>query len=147
VATLPLETNVYHALERVLQARTVPATCVDLFDVPEIRAIASDVNAVSDALGNLYRRGYLYREPAAKTPRSQAKWAYAWKRVKAPTPFTPEAQHDMAVRAEDARPRSGAPVTGRTLLDKPTIRISETGGRVVIDLGQLRITIESGPGG
>lgn len=138
---LPIETNIYHVLERILQSKTEPVTCVELYDLPEIRTLAHGVNHVSDALGNLYRRGYLYREPAPKTPRSQAKWAYAWKHVKKREQHAVE-QVAMMQRAFDAQPRDAAVV--HTLLDKPHMRISESGGRLVIELAKMRITIEPG---
>lgn len=151
MATLPSEKNLYHVLERVLKTKTEPQTCVTLFDEPAIRKLADSVNAVSDALGNLWRRGYLYREPAPKTTRSQAKWAYLWKEPEKRKVMHPAELQAMSARAFDAQPREEAPPThvGQLLMSKPSIRITDYGGSVVIDLPQLQVTIKTtnGPGG
>jgi hypothetical protein len=139
------DTNIYYQLEQYMQAHPGLFTCVDLFDVPAIHAVAQNANHVSDALGNLYRRGYLYREPAAKTPRSQAKWAYGWKTVKPKRDLAPSQIETMAQAAYDARPEPTPKKISPSVPadNKPQMTITEHEGRVTIELASLRITIES----
>jgi hypothetical protein len=140
MGTLPSERNLYHVLERVLKTQTHPQTCVTLFDVPEVRAIAADVNAVSDALGNLWRRGYLFREPALKTPHSQAKWAYSWKPANFRRVLHPAELAEMQARAYDAQPRHSV-VAELPIAKKPAVHVE--GDSVVIDLPNVHVVITS----
>jgi hypothetical protein len=52
-------------------------TSVELFDYPEIRKHATDINAVSDYCGHFYRRGFLSRV-SVRGP-GKAKYAYSFK--------------------------------------------------------------------
>ena len=43
-------------IEQQLQQSSSPMTCHDLFEVPEIRAVAPSANRISDYLGVMFRR-------------------------------------------------------------------------------------------
>lgn len=73
--------ELYSRLEQHLKTTLEPLSCTDLVDLANIREITDDANRVSDALGNLWRRGYLNRHYAAKILGSQARWAYTWKKT------------------------------------------------------------------
>src|SRR5690349_20515431 len=74
----PTDTGLYKAIEKHLRQAKTALTCVDLYDRPDVRAKAIDANQVSDALGHLWRRDFVKRRPAPKTPHNQARWAYYW---------------------------------------------------------------------
>lgn len=140
--------GVYHVLEILLKATDKPLTCVELYDDPDVKKFAPNVNKVSDYLGHMWRRGLLGRMPAAKQVGSQARWSYFWKNDTA----VPNAL--LGPKAERPAP---APVqvpelpedtteqttTSTEILSKPSIAISESGGVVVIDLPSLVITIKT----
>jgi hypothetical protein len=74
------ETGLYELLESLLKKSDRPQTCVELFDVQEIRDIAASSNRVSDYLGHLWRRGKVTRVPAARNSVNDgSRWAYAWR--------------------------------------------------------------------
>lgn len=49
--------DLYALLRDHLRVADTPLTCHDLYDVPEIRAVAPSANRVPDYLGVLFRRG------------------------------------------------------------------------------------------
>lgn len=62
-------------------------TCVDLLEIATIRKVAVaeygkdmrvTTDKVSDALGLMWRRGYLKRFPAPQTSKTLARFAYLW---------------------------------------------------------------------
>lgn len=126
------EGGLFQALLDILKKYDEPKTSVELFDLPEIREHAESANRVSDYLGGLWRKGLLVRTPAPRGLNSSARWMYALKdknsaKNKAPAPVY-EFQKTKSSNA---------------ILDKPSIKITEDGGFITIDLPQLRITIES----
>lgn len=141
MSTVQSELTLYHVLEQHLRTTEQPVTCVDLYDHPDVKAHADSVNKVSDTLGHLWRRGYLDRFVAPKTPHSQAKYAYIWKgpRLAKPAPKSAvPAQPPAAAHDGGARPTGVVPI-----LSRPTIEISQDGANVVIDLPQLQIIIRA----
>ena len=137
--------NLYQAIEARLKAATQPLSCVDLFDFPEIRKLAPDVNKVSDALGNLWRRNYLGRETAPKILGSQARYAYFWREPKRQKVLHPAELQALQARAFDARPSSvevDSP-TQKTVLSRPSSEITDDGRVILIDLPQLQISIRT----
>lgn len=129
----PTETGLYLALEKHLKQAKQPMTCVDLFEKSDVRAKAQDANQVSDALGHLWRRDFVKRVPAPKTPHSQARWAYWWpdEVSKVAPDLRREAIEATAVHHEPAR----------VLLSRPTVTVTESGGVIEIELPQLSIRI------
>lgn len=126
--------GIYHQLELELKKSSRPLTCVDLFDVPEVRKHADSARRVSDYLGHMYRRGLLGREPVPKTINSQARWGYYWKdrsQVK-----------DLAAQKTEEVMQSLMASTGK-ILSKPNIEVTDHGGTVIIELPQLTITIRT----
>lgn len=131
--------GIYNTLETLIKRSEKPLTCVELYDDPDVRQFADSINRVSDYLGHMYRRGLLGRESAAKTPNSQARWAYFWK---------DKAEALAARKASVKPPAVPAPVVElpssiRKILSKPNIEISDNGATVVIDLPELTVTIRT----
>lgn len=125
--------GIYHTLEQHLKQASHPLTCVDLFDVPEIRKFADSPRRLSDYLGHMYRRGLLSREPAPKTVNSQARWGYYWKN-----------RSEVKDRAVETQKVMDAVMASPTkVLSKPNIEVTDHGGTVVIELPQLIITIRT----
>ncbi len=95
--------GIYHVLERILKASPKPLTSVELFDSPDVRQFAEDVNQVSDYLGHMYRRDYLSRVPSRGI--GQARYAYTWKHPKlgsrVDTPVQRKAQPKLVLRTEN----------------------------------------------
>lgn len=90
--------EIYAVLEEHLRSDTEPRTCVELMDLPDVRAAAlaeygKDVriatNKVSDALGLMWRKGLLNRYPASRTGSTFARYAYTWDRKRDSTVVTP----------------------------------------------------------
>lgn len=132
--------GIYGELEKLLKESPEPLTCVDLYDHPEIQEHATTINRVSDYLGHMYRRGLLGRVVAPKSPNSQARYAYYWKE--------PKRKQRAAVAASASSPQPDLAVTARSttptrLLDRPSIKITEDGSIVLIELPQLTITIQT----
>lgn len=120
--------GLFPALEAALKAASDPLTAQDLFDLQDIRPLASSVNRVSDYLGNLWRKGIVVRTPAPKTGESRARWAYAWKGNKGPK------LHDAVE------------YTPRVLADRPTMLVTEEGNVLTIEFPNLIISIRQKPG-
>ena len=115
--------SIYHAIERLLKATDHPLTSVDMFDMSDIKAHAADVNEVSDTLGYMWRKGYLTRQAAPKTPLNQSKWAYSWGSI----PDKP----------------TGSPMSIADLkMLRPHISISEKNGSVTLSFPEFTITIQ-----
>jgi hypothetical protein len=121
--------GIYHALEVQLKKSAQPVTCVDLIEVPEIRAFTDSVSRLSDYLGHMYRQGLLARTPAPKMPNSQARYAYYWKK---------RSEVTLAPAPVSAPVHVDAP---QTILSKSSIEIRDDGKSVVIDLPFMRIVI------
>lgn len=132
--------GIYHVLETILKRSDRPLTCVELYDNPDVRKFADSTGRVSDYLGHMYRQGLLGREPAPKTPNSQARWGYFWKNR---SEVQPKVVQMTAPPANE--PTSGGNVVPlqRKVLSKPNIEISDNGGTVVIELAELTITIKT----
>lgn len=129
--------GIYNTLETLIKRSEKPLTCVELYDNSDVRSFADSINRVSDYLGHMYRRGLLGREPAPKSPNSQARWAYYWKnKVEAQA-----ARAALEVHAPESKPE--LPASIRKLLSKPNIEISDNGATVVIDLPELTVTIRT----
>lgn len=130
--------GIYHIIEIILKAATDPMTCVDLFDTADVKKFAATSNRVSDYLGHMWRKGLIGRVPAPAKAGSSAKWAYFWRTEgdePAPALMGPRAPKKVA--APEVVP---AVVS---LIKKPSIEISDSGGVVVIDLPGLVITIKT----
>lgn len=106
-----------------------PRTCGELFDLPQVKAIANTANRVSDYLGGLWRKGELVRIPAPRTDSSAARWQYAWKA-------------GSEVQGIEYEPAISQAI-GNMLLKKPNIEISENGNVIMIDLPGLNIVIRT----
>jgi hypothetical protein len=122
------ETGLTSALETALQATTEPLDCVQLFDMPEIRAYAASVSRVSDYLGNLWRRGLVVRLPTVKNPDGRARWLYQWRGNR-----TPSAETIVYVP--------------RVITDRPSMLIMEEGNVMNIEMPNLVISIRQKPMG
>jgi hypothetical protein len=123
------EKGLYDALEEELKKSEHPLSCAQLFDKSSIRKHAATVNRVSDYLGNMWRRGELVRLPAGQSGDSRARWLYAWKgRPKTSLP-TMEDAIDFLEK--------------QTILQRPSLEISESGKTIKIELPNLVITIAS----
>ena len=75
---MPTRTQLFPAIERVLQASLAPMDCTELFAMPEIKKHATTVARVSDYLGNLWRRNAVLRLPAHDANNSRSHWCYQW---------------------------------------------------------------------
>lgn len=117
------------AIEAVLKEATEPMDCVQLFDIPAIKALAPSQNRVSDYLGVLFRKGVLSRV-AGSTTNSKARWAYIYRKRE-----TPEWKIPKNKEVIDFRPKS--------LLDRPDLYIAEDGDFINIELPGFSITIKA----
>jgi hypothetical protein len=116
------ETNLFAALEQALQTSLTPLDCTQLYAMPEIRKNALSPNRVSDYLGNLWRKGLVYRLPAPNDGKSRTRWLYEWK-----VGATPAAD-----RIE---------YTPRVLADRPSLLITEQGSVVTLEMPCLIVSI------
>lgn len=123
--------GLYGALEQALRAANEPMDCQSLYELPEVREHANSVNRVSDYLGNMWRRGDVLRVPAPRLGNSRARWMYVWKgrTVQRPT---------VAQVMENAQ---AASASVQTLLQRPSMEITQEGRKVVITLPNFTITI------
>lgn len=128
-----IEGGLFEALEHVLKNAKQPYTCVEMYDLPEIRKLAESSNRVSDYLGGLWRKGKVLRLPAPRTSNSSARWMYAWK------PQAEGKARSTAVEYQAPLRTAGH----ATLYSKPNIEITENGGMITIDLPSLSITIRT----
>lgn len=133
----PSDTGLYEALMNHLAAADRPLTCVDLYDERDVKQKATDVNMVSNALGHLWRRDYIKREPAPRTPLNQAKWAY----------YIPDGAAAPGAKHRRTLPAPPLPAaieeTARTLVDRPSMKITDDGNNIEIELPNFTISIRS----
>ena len=116
------EDRLFPALEQALQTSLTPLDCTQLYAMPEIRKHALSVNRVSDYLGNLWRKGLVFRLPAPKNGQGRTHWLYEWKKGAAPAPDRIE-------------------YTPRVLADRPTMLVTEQGSVLTVELPNLLISI------
>lgn len=123
--------DLYPLLQQHLRIAERPLTCHDLFDIPEVRAVAPSANRVSDYLGVMFRKGMLSRVQAAddEAEHGRARWAYVW-REKA----TPEWKKATKINTVDYRPKP--------LLDRPNLYITEDGTHLNIEMPEISIQIQ-----
>lgn len=122
------EDGLFGALEVELKKAKEPLDCVALFEKQSIRQHASNVNRVSDYLGNMWRKGLVLRLPAPKGDGTRSRWLYVWKNR--PPPAKPSLED--ALQLEQVR----------TLFSKPNVEISEEGNSVIITMANVTITIK-----
>lgn len=122
------ESGLIPALETTLQAATTALDCVQLFDMPEIKAHAASVTRVSDYLGNLWRRGLVERLPAEKSPDGRTRWSYQWRRNRTPSP-------------------ESIVYSPRVIADRSSMLITEEGNIMTIEMANLVIQIRQKPMG
>jgi len=133
----PSDTGLYEVIEKHLKNAERPLTCVDLFDKQDVKHRAEDVNVVSNALGHLWRRDFIKRQAAPRSPHDQSKWAYYWPSdehpgfAKTPRPRIIEAERPLAKTLP------------QTLLSKPNMTISDDGKNIRIDLPNFTIDIRA----
>lgn len=118
--------KLFPALERALQTAAAPMDCTQLFDLPEVRKNAASVARVSDYLGNLWRKGLVFRLPAPKGSDGRSRWMYQWKAGAVSVPDCVE-------------------YTPRVIADRPTLLITELGNVVTVELPNLIISIRQKP--
>lgn len=124
------ENGLFNVLERELkQVAPEPRNCVELYDIPEVRALTNSVNRVSDYLGNLWRKGKLTRLPSPRTETNAARWMYAWK--------TGSEEQGLTYSPSTVQP------LGNTILKRPSIQITENGNIITVDLPGLNIVIRT----
>ena len=120
--------EIYRVLEEAIRASATPMTCVDLLEIASIRKVAvadygTDMRVttdkVSDALGLMWRRGYLKRFPAPQTSKTLARWTYLW---------------------DDKVSRPAAPVSFPA--GKTGIVISEKDGGVLIEFDKFTVFVK-----
>lgn len=117
-------------IEQQLRTADHPLTCHDLFDVPEIRAIAPSANRISDYLGVMFRRGQLSRvQSTTECEHGRARWAYIWKEKD-----TPAWREQTKLEPKQFRPKP--------VLDRPNLYVTEDGGHLTLELAELTITIQ-----
>ena len=121
--------ELFPAIEAVLKEATEPMDCIQLFDLPQIKAIAPSANRVSDYLGVMFRKGILSRV-AGSTTNSKARWAYIWRHKEAPAWKIPKGKEII-----DFKPKS--------LMDRPDLYIAENGDFINIELPGFSITIKA----
>jgi hypothetical protein len=120
--------GLFPVLEAALKAASQPLTCQDLYDMPEVQALAASVNRVSDYLGGLWRKGLVVRLPAPKDSNSRSRWMYEWKGSKGPKVYG----------AMEYAPR--------VLADRPSVLITEEGSVMTLEFPNLIIQIRQKPG-
>jgi hypothetical protein len=120
--------ELFPAIEAVLKEATEPLDCIQLFDMPSIRAIAPSANRVSDYLGVLFRKGLVSRV-AGGSSNSRARWAYLWRNKE-----TPAWRKVKEADTIEFRPKA--------LMDRPDLYIAENGDFVNIELPGFSITIK-----
>ncbi len=123
--------GLFDVLEKILKDAEHPLTCVEMYDMPEVREFAQSANRVSDYLGGLWRKGLVTRSPAPRGNNSAARWAYSWK-----------PQQNLRTQPE-VRSIEYIKPSKPTLLSRPSIEITEDGQDIVIDLPSLQIRIRT----
>jgi hypothetical protein len=129
------EMSLYELLEDVLKGAESPLTCVEIYDMPKVRALAPSINRVSDYLGGLYRKGKATRSVAPRHGNDGSRWSYSW-RHKVESEERPGFKDVVHLVHNSARPSS------RTLLDKPNIIVTEDADSVTIELPDFTITVK-----
>ena len=121
------ENTLFPTLEAVLQAATMPLDCVQLLNYPEVKAHATNASRISDYLSKLWHKGLVSRLPAENDDKDPSRWRYQWRgdRTK-PTPKTTEG-------------------TPKMIADRPSMRITELGGTVTVEMSDLIISIHKKP--
>lgn len=126
------QNEIYESLDEAFDKAKHPLTCVDLMDIPTVRAAAinrwgNDVQEatekLSDTIAFMWRRGILERFPATST-RSRARWAYGRKNV---------------VIEEDAEPIPYEPKV-RTK-NKGELEIVQQNGEVILNFEKFTVVI------
>jgi hypothetical protein len=123
-----MEPGLYDLLAKLLKEANHPMTCVELYDVPDVRALANSPNRVSDYLGGLWRKGVATREPFTRTNLDASRWAYAWREPS-------QARREASVEPGVYHVRS-------TLVDKPNVRITEQHDMLTIELAGFTVTVK-----
>lgn len=125
--------DLYPLLQQYLQTAERPMTCHDLYEIPEIRAVAPSANRVSDYLGVLFRRGVLSRVQAGgEGEHGRARWAYVWREK-----VTPAWKKQVRTEPVDYRPKP--------LLDRPNLHVSEDGNHLLLEMPEISIQIQITP--
>ena len=132
------ESGLYGLLETLLKQADRPLTCVDLYDVQDVRDLALNPNRVSDYLGGLWRKGRVTRSAAPRSDTDSSRWAYSW-RVKPGDTKNVEVEFGQAPQLVYDASTAGQ---RRTLLDKPEILITHDENTVSIDLPNFTITVK-----
>ena len=123
---------IYERLEEAFDQADGPVTCVDLMEIPAVRAAAIDrwgkdvqyaTEKLSDTLGFMWRRHIIDRFSAPPNPRNKARWAYGKKNVE--TKAEP-VKYDPKVHTKN----------------KGTLEIIEQDGEVVLNFEQFTIVIK-----
>ena len=114
--------GIYQLIEEALLMSESPLTCDDLFDRAEIKALAPSASSVSDYLGHMWRKGLVQRWHS-NDPTSTAIYTYTLKSEE-------EAPRLTLVKQPD---RTSAP---------PDCRVSTDGPNVIIEVDDLKITIQ-----
>lgn len=127
------DTGLYGLLENLLKEADKPLTCVDLFDVQDVRELAASANRVSDYLGGLWRKGKVTRNPAIRTTNDSSRWAYSWRQSH---------QRELNAAAQDLH-EGRVFNSHKTLLDKPNILITQTHDSVTIELPGFVVTVKT----
>lgn len=125
------EQGLFGALEKELRKAKEPLDCATLYEFATVRQHAETINRVSDYLGNLWRKGLVLRLPAPRLENTRARWLYVWKdkgpKVKKPVDMSEAIEFNTTVD---------------TLLNRPSMQITEEGDSVVITLSAITITIK-----
>lgn len=126
--------GVYAVLEKLLRETKEPLTAADLFDNPDVKKYASTVNRVSDYVAHMWRRELVQRYTAPPQLSNKARFAYMWKE-NGPT-FEPVPDNKVVKQMPNMK-------VLKHPLSKPNIRITEEDDRVIIELDEFSITIQS----
>lgn len=129
------QNGLFVVLEELLKTANRPVTCLDLWDRQEVRDIAESSNRVSDYLGHMWRKGLARRVPAPKSLNSEARYAYTWNWGN---------EHEAQTGTKLSAPVEEK-LDVRTILDRPTVQITEDGDEITITLPKLSITIKTTP--
>ena len=130
--TPPSQPGIYAVLERLLRATKDPLTAADLFENQDVKNFADSVNRVSDYVGHMWRRGLVQRWTAPPQLNNKTRFAYTWKEGGP----TAEPVQDKVKRLPEMR-------VLKNPLSKPNIRITEEDDRVIIELDEFSITVQS----
>jgi hypothetical protein len=126
-----IEDGLFPVLTRILKEAGTPLDCTQLFDFPEVKAVAASPNRVSDYLGGMWRKGQVVRHVTPRTENSRARYSYEWK-------------HDGKKPVSTLTSGSpGIEYAPRILADRPSMVISEEGNTITIELPHLIISIRS----